>query len=60
MLISSNLVSRVITNFVGILIEFDVEDLNMILRTKNEGFHVYTFRNRIDHPGYLVVNVVWN
>lgn len=50
MIISSNTASRIVTNIAGILIEFDVKDLNMILRTKDEGFHVYTSRSRIDHP----------
>lgn len=36
MIISSNTASRIVTNVVGIPTEFDVKDLNMILRTKNE------------------------
>ncbi|KDO41696.1 hypothetical protein CISIN_1g044361mg, partial [Citrus sinensis] len=49
MIISSNTASRIVTNIAGILIEFDVKDLNMILRTKDEGFHVYTSRNVVQN-----------
>ena len=60
MIFSSNTTSRIFTNVAGIHLEFDVEDLNMILRTQNEGFLVYTSRSRIDHPWYSVVDVVQN
>lgn len=46
------------TNVTRISIEFDVKDMNMILRTRNCGLHLYTSRHKIDYPWYSVVGAV--
>ena len=58
MLIYSQTTNRVGTSIGGIPIEFDVVDLNKILRTPNEGLELYTARGRIDYPWYSVEDVV--
>lgn len=60
MFISTNTTNMIITNVAGISIEFAVEDLNMNLKTRNDGLHLYTSRNKIDYPWYLVVDDVRN
>lgn len=60
MLISTHTAIRVITNVSRISIEFDVEDLNMILKTMNKELDIYTSRQRIDYLWYSVVNAVMN
>lgn len=60
MLISTHIAIRVVTNVCRISIEFDVEDLNMILKTTNKELDIYTSRQRIDYPCYYVVNAVMN
>lgn len=42
MLISTHTAIRVVTNVCRISIKFDVEDLNMILKTRNKELDIYT------------------
>lgn len=41
MLIAKDTTNGIITNVVGIQIDFHMEELSRILRTSNEGYHVY-------------------
>ena len=58
MLISSQTTNRIVTSIGGIPIEFDVANLNKILRTPNKGLELYTARGIIDYPWYFVEDVV--
>lgn len=57
---SSEEVDRVTTNVAGIPIEFDLQKLNAILKTSNDGFRVYSFRHRIEETWFSVVDAVRN
>ena len=58
MFISSQITNRVVTSVGGIPIEFNVVNLNKILRTPNEGLELYTTRRRINYPWYSFKDVV--
>lgn len=51
---------RIITNHGGVPIKFNIEDLNLILGTENEGLEIYTSRKELMFNHFLHVNKVRN
>lgn len=60
MLIFTNTSNRISINVAGIPIKFNIELLNMILRTRNDGLYLYTSKYKIDYPRYSIGDVVRN
>lgn len=58
MVISLQTTNRIVTSVGGIHIEFDVVDLNDILRTPNERLEHYTAKSKIDYSWYSVEDIV--
>lgn len=47
---------RIITNVERMLIKFNIEDLNSIIRTENEGLKIYTSRKELMLYNFLHIH----
>lgn len=52
--------NRVKISVARIYIEFDVVDLNTILKTKDEGLELYLSKKELKFVRYTYANIVWN
>lgn len=58
--LSATRLDRIVTNIGGIPIQFDIKDLNLILRTENMGLKLCTLRKKLICNHFLHVNEVRN